>query len=495
MAQDPVQHSIETVFRIERLRLVGGLARMTRDLALAEDLAQEALLVALAEWPRAGVPPNPGAWLMTVARRRALDHFRRASMTRRKHAELAPLMDEADDRDLAELEARLDDDLGDEVLGLIFTACHPLLAPEARVALTLRVVAGLSTEEIARAYLTPPATVAQRITRAKQRLGAARLAFEVPQGDGRLARLGSVLEVIYLIFNEGYAATSGSDLTRPALCAEAQRLGRILAGLLPQLPEVLALLALMDLQASRLPARQGADGKALTLPQQNRALWDHLMIRRGLAGLARVAALGGSDGPYALQAALAACHARARRYEDTDWPRIAGIYDRLALVMPSPVVALNRAVAHGVAFGPEAGLALLAQVRAGGALETYAPLAAAEGDMLLRAGRNPEGRQPSPAPPYCRRTRQNGNFWLPAQGLAAIELAHRSGPGEIPSKEFVKNLRRFLSGIFENSGSRTPLRFVPELPQRIEWDQRCRHGQTAPPIWWPWRRGANRLIW
>lgn len=383
MAPDPVRHSIETVFRMERLRLVGGLVRMTRDLALAEDLAQEALVVALADWPRSGVPPNPGAWLMTVARRRALDHFRRSSLKTRKLAQLAPLLEEADATDPA---AGMDDDLGDEVLGLIFTACHPLLPPESRVALTLRVVAGLSVEEIARAFLIPVPTVAQRITRAKQRLGAARLAFEVPQGDGRLARLSSVLEVIYLIFNEGYAATSGPDLTRPALCAEAQRLGRILAGLLPQMPEVLALLALMDLQASRLPARQGPDGAALMLPQQNRALWDHLMIRRGLAGLARVEALGGADGAYALQAALAACHARARRFADTDWPRIAGIYDRLVRVMPGPVVALNRAVAHGMAFGPEAGLALLAAVRAEGGLDAYAPLAAAEGDMLLRAG-------------------------------------------------------------------------------------------------------------
>jgi RNA polymerase sigma factor (sigma-70 family) len=384
--------AVEAVFRIERARLVAGLARMVRDVDRAEELAQDALVAALAEWPRTGVPRNPGAWLMAAAKRRAVDGFRRERMLARKHVEIGRDLEEAEDRSVEAIEAAIDDDLGDELLGLIFTACHPLLSPEARAALTLRLIGGLTTEEIARAFLTSDATVAQRIVRAKRTLREAGLAFEVPRGEARQARLASVLEVIYLIFNEGYAATAGEDLIRPTLCAEAGRLGRILAGLMPDEPEVLGLLALMELQASRLPARTGRDGAAVPLPEQNRARWDRLLIRRGLAALDRAERLGGAGGPYALQAALAACHARARTAEETDWTRIAALYDALQVAMPSPVVELNRAIAHGMAFGPEAGLALLARVEAAPALRGYAPLPAAKADALFRAGRLGEAR-------------------------------------------------------------------------------------------------------
>jgi RNA polymerase sigma factor (sigma-70 family) len=390
VAEDTHQ-AIETVFRIERARLIGGLARLVRDVDLAEELAQDALVAALAEWPRTGVPDNPGAWLMAAARRRAIDVFRRNRMRARKHAEIAREQDEADDGPGA-IEAALDDDLGDELLGLIFAACHPVLPPEARSALTLRLVGGLTTAEIARAFLSAEATIAQRIVRAKRRLGRAGLAFAVPRGAERRPRLASVLEVIYLIFNEGYAATSGEDPIRPALAAEAQRLGRILAGLMPDEPEVFGLLALMELQASRFASRTGPDGALVPITGQNRARWDRLLIRRGLAALARAEALGGADGPYALQAALAACHARARTAEETDWRRIAALYDRLREVMPSPVVELNRAVAHSMAFGPEAGLALLAAIEGAPALAGYAPLPAARGDVLFRAGRLAEAK-------------------------------------------------------------------------------------------------------
>lgn len=380
------------MFRIERARLIAGLARMTRDVSTAEELAQDALVVALAEWPRSGVPDNPGAWLMATGKRRAIDGFRRARMQDRKHQEIDHGLAEADDEAVAALEARIDDDIGDELLALIFTACHPVLGAEQRTALTLRLVGGLSTEEIARAYLSTEPTIAQRIVRAKRALAEAGVAFEVPRGRERALRLASVLEVLYLIFNEGYAPTSGPALTRPALCAEGQRLARILAGLAPEEPEVFGLLALMELQASRLSARVGADGGFVPITLQNRARWDALMIRRGLAALDRAIALGGADGPYALQAALAACHARARRAEDTDWPGISGLYDRLLAIMRSPIVALNRAVAHSMAFGPEAGLVLLDEIADAPSLKAYAPLPAARGDFLLRAGRAAEAR-------------------------------------------------------------------------------------------------------
>jgi predicted RNA polymerase sigma factor len=329
---------------------------------------------------------------MATAKRRAVDGFRRKAMMERKHAEIGRDLEGGRDTSVEEIEAAMDDDVGDELLALIFTACHPALSAEARAALTLRLIGGLTTDEIARAFLSNEATIAQRIVRAKKTLGASGEAYEVPRGAERARRLESVLEVLYLIFNEGYAATAGDDLVRPGLCAEAQRLGRILAGLAPHEPEVFGLLALMELQASRLHTRTGPDGAFIPLTQQHRARWDQLLIQRGLKALARAEALGGARGPYALQAALAACHARARTAEETDWARIAGLYDTLGLVMPSPVVELNRAVAHSMAFGPEAGLRLLAAVEAEPAFKAYAPLPAAKGDFLFRAGRKAEAR-------------------------------------------------------------------------------------------------------
>lgn len=387
MADGETHRTIETVFRIERARLIGGLARMVRDIDRAEELAQDALVTALAEWPQTGVPQNPGAWLMAAAKRRAIDGFRRDRMQARKHEEIARDLDGVYDSGAVAIEAALDDDLGDELLGLIFAACHPALSREAGAALTLRVVGSLSTDEIARAFLSSEPTIAQRIVRAKKALAASGAGFAVPRGAERKPRLASVLEVIYLIFNEGYAATTGEDLIRAGLCAEAQRLGRILAAAMPDEPEVFGLLALMELQASRFAARTAPNGSLVPLTEQNRARWDRLLIRRGLAALARAEALGGADGPYALQAALAACHARAPTAVATDWARIAGLYDRLRTVMPSPVVDLNRAIAHSMAFGPEIGLALLAEIETAPALQAYAPLPAAKGDFLFRAGR------------------------------------------------------------------------------------------------------------
>lgn len=391
MAASDIHQAIETVFRIERARLLAGLARLVRDVSLAEDLAQEALLVALADWPESGIPRNPGAWLMATAKRRAIDGFRNA-MLARKHAEMARDLEGAQDRSAEAIEAAMDRDVGDELLGLIFIACHPVLSAEQRTALTLRLIGGLSTDEIARAFLSTEPTIAQRIVRAKKKLGEAGLAFEVPRGAERNRRLVSVLEVLYLIFSEGYAATAGGDLIRLDLCREAQRLGRVLANLMPDEPEVWGLLALMELQASRFPARTGPDGAPVPLPEQNRARWDQLLIRRGLAALTRAEALGGASGPYALQAALAACHARARRAEETDWRRIASLYDTLREVLPSPVVELNRAVAYSMAFGPEAGLALLRDLEEAPALGHYAPLPAAKGDFLFRSGRLREAK-------------------------------------------------------------------------------------------------------
>ncbi len=390
MAADETHRAIEAVFRIERARLIAALVRMTRDVDRAEELAQEALLVALAEWPKSGVPANPGAWLTATAKRRAIDGMRRRQMQARKHAEIAREREGEADMSAEATEAAIDDPLGDELLALIFAACHPVIAPEARAALTLRLVGGLSVGEIARAFLSNEAAIAARITRAKKAIAKAGVQFEVPRGAELDARLASVLEVIYLIFNEGYAATAGPSLVRPPLCAEAQRLARILAGLMPAQPEVQGLLALVEIQASRLAARAGSDGRFVPLTEQNRARWDQLLIRRGLNALGRAEALGGADGPYALQAALAACHARARRAEDTDWRRIAGLYDRLRAVMPSPVVELNRAVAHSMAFGPEAGLALVDAIADAALLRNYAPLPAARGHFLLRAGRRAE---------------------------------------------------------------------------------------------------------
>jgi RNA polymerase sigma factor (sigma-70 family) len=412
--------AIEATFRIERARLIAGLARMTRDVDRAEELAQDALAAALADWPRAGVPVNPGAWLMTAAKRRAIDGLRHDRMRDRKHEEIARTLDESTDDASDAIAADLDDDLGDELLGLIFTACHPMLSPDARAALTLRVVGGLTTDEIARAFLSNEATVAQRIVRAKKAIAAAGLTFEVPRGAERATRLSSVLEVIYLIFNEGYAATAGDDLVRPALAQEAQRPGRMLAALMPDEVEVLGLLALMEIQASRLAARAGPDGAFIPITEQDRARWDQWLIRRGLDALARAEALakGAEDravndwGPYVLQAALAACHARARRAEDTDWTRIAGLYDRLRVVTPSPVVDLNRAIAHSMAFGPEAGLRLVDELADAPALRHYAPLPAARGDCLFRAGRLAEARSAFEAAAALTRNSRERTFLL-----------------------------------------------------------------------------------
>jgi RNA polymerase sigma factor (sigma-70 family) len=392
MAAAETHQAIETVFRIERARLIAGLARMVRDVGLAEELAQDACVIALSEWPRTGVPDNPGAWLMAAAKRRAIDSVRRNRMLARKHEEIGRDLEGERDTGVEDLESAMDDDVGDELLSLIFIACHPVLSTEARAALTLRLIGGLTTDEIARAFLSSEASIAQRIVRAKRTLGDAGLSFEVPRGKEREQRLASVLEVIYLIFNEGYAATAGEDLIRPALCAEAQRLGRILAGVASDQPEVFGLLALMEIQASRLPARTAPDGAPVLLTEQNRARWDQLLIRRGLAALQRAEALGGVNGPYALQAAIAACHARARRFGETDWTRMAALYDTLRAVMPSPVVDLNRAVAHSMAFGPEAGLKLVDEIAQAAALRNYAPLPAARGDFLFRAGRLAEAR-------------------------------------------------------------------------------------------------------
>ena len=415
MTAGETHRAIEAIFRIERARLIAGLARVVRNVDLAEELAQDALVIALSEWPTTGVPANPGAWLMTAAKRRAIDAIRRLRMRERKHEEIARELDGAADgargSELWAIEAAMDDDLGDELLGLIFTACHPILSADARAALTLRVIGGLTTDEIARAFLTSEATIAQRIVRAKKTIGKAGLTFETPRGRERAARLPSVLEVIYLVFNEGYAATAGDDLVRPSLCLEAQRLGRMLTGLMPEEAEVFGLLALMELQASRLNARVGPDGALLTLTEQNRARWDQLMIRRGLDALARAEALGG-DGPYALQAALAACHARARSPADTDWPRIAALYDRLRAVTPSPVVDLNRAVAYSMAFGPEAGLKLIDEIADAAALRNYAPLPAARGDFLFRAGRPAEARSEFEAAARLTRNTRERAFLL-----------------------------------------------------------------------------------
>ena len=382
--------AIEAVFRIEQARLIAGLTRIVRDVGMAEELAQDALIVALNHWPESGVPRNPGAWLMQTAKRRAIDYFRRNKMAARKLDELGYDLREQEST-APDLDTPLDDDVGDDLLKLIFTSCHPVLSPEARVALTLRLIGGLTTEEIARAFLVPEPTIAQRIVRGKKSLAEAGLPFEVPRAEERAERLGSVLEVLYLIFNEGYAATTGSDWTRPQLCDEAMRLGRILAGLTPTDPEVHGLVALMEIQASRLRARLGPNGEPVLLLEQNRALWDQLLIRRGLAALKHAESLGGT-GPYALQAAIAACHARARRADETDWPKIASLYDTLAEVTPSPVIELNRAVAHAMAFGPADGLAILDTISDDPALRNYHLLPSVRGDFLVKLGRLAEAR-------------------------------------------------------------------------------------------------------
>jgi RNA polymerase sigma-70 factor, ECF subfamily len=392
VATAETHRAIDAVFRIESARLIAGLARMVRDVGLAEELAQDALVVALERWPETGVPDNPGAWLMATAKHRAIDRLRRRKLLERKHEELGREQEASRDEAVAALEAALDDDIGDDLLRLMFTACHPVLATEARVALTLRLLGGLTTAEIARAFLVPEPTVAQRIVRAKRTLAEARVPYEVPRGPELAPRLSSVLEVLYLVFNEGYAATAGDDWMRPALCEEALRLGRILAGLAPGEPEVHGLVALMEIQASRAGARVGPSGEPVLLLDQDRGRWDQLLIRRGLLALERAQQLGGALGPYALQAALAACHARARTPEETDWARIAALYGALARLAPSPVVELNRAVAVGMAEGPAAGLALVDALTGEPALQAYHLLPSVRGDLLFKLGRLPEAR-------------------------------------------------------------------------------------------------------
>jgi len=384
--------AIEAVWRIESAKVIAGLTRMVGDVGLAEDLAQDALVAALERWPEGGVPDNPGAWLMATAKHRAIDSLRRGKLLDRKHVELGHELEARQESPEGELHTALDDHVGDDLLSLMFTACHPVLTTEARVALTLRLLGGLATDEIARAFLVPKATIAQRIVRAKRTLAAARVPFEVPRGPELAARLSSVLEVIYLIFNEGYSATAGDDWMRPALCEDALRLGRILAGLTPLEPEVHGLVALMELQASRAAARVGPAGEPILLLDQDRGRWDHLLIRRGLAALERAEAPGGGYGPYALQAAIAACHARARTPEETDWTRIVALYDALSQLLHSPVVELNRAVALGMAFGPAAGLEVVDTLTAEPSLERYHLLPAVRGDLLHKLGRYTEAR-------------------------------------------------------------------------------------------------------
>ena len=392
VATAETHRAIDAVWRIESARLIAGLARMVRDVGLAEELAQDALVAALEQWPESGVPRNPGAWLMAAAKHRAIDLLRRKKLIERKHEELGYELESLRRQPATDLETALDDEVGDDLLRLIFTACHPVLSSEARIALTLRLLGGLTTGEIARAFLVPEPTIAQRIVRAKRTLAEEQIPFEIPRGAELAPRLASVLDVIYLIFNEGYSATAGVDWMRPALCEDALRLGRILGELAPREPEVHGLVALMEIQASRSNARVSATGEPILLFDQNRGLWDQLLIRRGLAALDRAEKLGDAEGPYALQAAIAACHARAVTAGETDWKRIAALYEALAGIAPSPVVDLNRAVAVGMAYGPQAGLELVDALTAEGSLRGYHLLPSVRGDLLLKLGRVDEAR-------------------------------------------------------------------------------------------------------
>jgi RNA polymerase sigma factor (sigma-70 family) len=392
VASTETRSATEAVWRIEAPKLIAALTRVVRDVGLAEDLAQDALVAALQQWPESGVPRNPGAWLMATAKHRAIDHFRRGKLLERKHEELGHTLEEEQFRNVLAIDDALDDHVGDDLLRLVFIACHPVLSTEARVALTLRLLGGLTTDEIARAFLVAEPTIAQRIVRAKRTLADKQVPFEVPRGAELAARLSSVLEVVYLIFNEGYSATAGDDWMRPALCEDALRLGRILAELAPDEPEVHGLVALMEIQASRSKARVGPSGAPVLLLDQNRALWDRLLIGRGLAALRRADALGGARGPYTLQAAIAACHAIALTPEETDWSTIVSLYDLLLARMPSPVVELNRAVAVAMARGPAAGLALVDGLRSEPSLKDYHLLPAVRADLLVRLGRPADAR-------------------------------------------------------------------------------------------------------
>ena len=387
-----VNRTIEAVWRIESAKLIAGIARIVHDVGVAEDLAQDALVAALEQWPKSGVPHTPGAWLMATAKHRAIDQLRRSTLVQRKHEQLVPELEAQQERAVPDLDAAIDDHVGDDLLRLVFISCHPVLSTEARVALTLRLLGGLTTDEIARAFLVSEPTIAQRIVRAKRTLSDANVPFEVPRGAEFSARLSSVLQVIYLVFNEGYSATAGDDWMRPELCQDALRLGRILAGLVPDEPEVHGLVALMEIQASRSRARVGPSGEPVLLLDQDRARWDHVLVRRGLTALARAEQLGGAEGPYALQAAIAACHARARSGAETDWTRIAELYAALARITPSPIVDLNRAVAVSMALGPAAGLELVDKLTADPFLKSYHLLPSVRGDLLAKLGRSDEAR-------------------------------------------------------------------------------------------------------
>ena len=397
MTAPDIHRTIDAVWRIESAKLIAGLTRMVRDVGVAEDLAQDALVTALDKWPSTGIPDNPGAWLMATAKRRAIDLLRQRTLHQRKHEELVPEFEARQETAVAELDEALDDHVGDDLLRLIFMTCHPALSVEARVALTLRLLGGLTTDEIARAFLTSEATVAQRIVRAKRTLAERKVPFEVPRGEDMAERLSSVLQVIYLIFNEGYSATAGDDWVRPTLCEEALRLGRVLAELAPHEPEVHGLVALMEIQASRLRARVGPSGEPVLLLDQDRSRWDQLLIRRGLTALIRAQkesdARGETLGPYALQGAIAACHARARTADETDWHRIAALYDQLARITPSPVVELNRAVAVSMAYGPAAGLEIVDALNGESGLASYHLLPAVRGDFLMKLGRHAEAQR------------------------------------------------------------------------------------------------------
>ena len=387
-----VNSAIDAVWRIESAKVIAALARITGDVGLAEDLAQDALLAALEKWPESGIPDNPGAWLMATAKHRAIDMHRRSKLLERKHEQMVPELEERQELSVSDLDSALDDDIGDDLLRLMFTACHPVLSTDARVALTLRLLGGLTTDEIARAFLVPEPTVAQRIVRAKRTLSEARVPFEVPRGADRDERLSSVLGVLYLIFNEGYSATAGDDWMRPALCEDALRLGRILAELAPGEPEVHGLVALMEIQASRLRARTGPTGEPILLLDQDRARWDQLLIRRGLGALDRAERLGEERGPYVLQAAIAACHARARTADETDWERIVALYDALAELTPSPIVELNRAVAVSFAYGPATALELVDSLRTEPSLKNYHLLPSVRADLLMKLKRFGEAK-------------------------------------------------------------------------------------------------------
>jgi RNA polymerase sigma factor (sigma-70 family) len=420
--------AIDGVWRIESARIIAGLTRIVHDVGLAEEFAQDALVAALQQWPESGVPDNPGAWLMATAKHRAIDHFRRNALLERKHQEIVRELESKQEMAVEDLHTAIDDEVGDDLLRLIFISCHPVLSTEARVALTLRLLGGLTTEEIARAFLAPEPTIAQRIVRAKRTLADKHVPFEVPRGPELASRLSSVLEVIYLVFNEGYSATSGDDWMRPALCEEALRLGRILAELASKEPEVHGLVALMEIQASRSRARTGASGEPILLLDQNRALWDQLLIRRGLAALERAEKLGGTRGPYALQAAITACHARALLPQETDWPRIVTLYEELAQLTPSPVVELNRAVAVAMAYGPAAGLEIIDALVSEPSLKAYHLLPSVRGDFLVKLGRFAEAQAEFERAVSLTRNAREREFLLD-RARACVEAQPKFGPG------------------------------------------------------------------